>query len=109
MPLSGPQRPAGELAGKVRRECTLPGLRPARRPFPHTSLTAIVVKELDLDKLLGLSHAEIERICIDVLKRIALEGRKHVTREDFDEALARQERRKQALAKSQAIGLPEVD
>ena len=60
-------------------------------------------------KLEGMSHAEVERVCLDALKRSVLKGRKTVSKDDLNEAIERQEYRKQTLMKSQMDGVPMVD
>jgi SpoVK/Ycf46/Vps4 family AAA+-type ATPase len=60
-------------------------------------------------RLAGMSHAEIERVCLDVLKQLALKGLTEISTADFLHAIQRQERRKQALAKSRANGRPRVN
>lgn len=62
-----------------------------------------------VDKMIGLSHADIERICLEVLKIAVLEGKNKLTPDDMDRGIIRQERRKQALAKSRPNGTPLVD
>jgi SpoVK/Ycf46/Vps4 family AAA+-type ATPase len=75
----------------------------ASQPRPTFSLSSAAAK------LEGMSHAEIERVCLDVLRRSALKGVRGFTRADIDEAIARQEQRKQTLLKSQAVGTPAVN
>jgi SpoVK/Ycf46/Vps4 family AAA+-type ATPase len=60
-------------------------------------------------RLMGMSHAEVERVCIDTLKRSILRGSRGVSSEDVDKAIKRQEARKQILLKSQSDGIPVVD
>lgn len=74
--------------------------------FPHhkNSLKGFS-KRLD-----GMSHAEIERVCLDVLRNLVIHGDFLPPSRLIEEAVARQERRKQALAKSQSVGgRPVVD
>ena len=61
------------------------------------------------EPLEGMSHAEIERVCLDALKRCALKGQRKPSREDVELSLKRQEHRKQALAKSRSAGAPVVE
>lgn len=56
-----------------------------------------------------MTHAEVERVCLDTLKRSVLRGSKNVSSDDVDEAVKRQETRKQILLKSQSDGVPVVD
>ena len=60
-------------------------------------------------QLNGMSHAEIERVCLDILKHLALQNRKDISIDDFSKAVSRQMLRKQALAKSKAAGEPKVN
>lgn len=60
-------------------------------------------------RLYGMSHAEIERVCIDALKHLALTNKSEITATDFFNSVARQELRKQALARSQTTGKPKVN
>jgi len=62
-----------------------------------------------LAKLRGLSHAEIERICLDMMKWVAIEGRTTTDVRDLDRAIRKQIQRKQALLRSQSKGQPAVD
>jgi SpoVK/Ycf46/Vps4 family AAA+-type ATPase len=62
-----------------------------------------------VERLDGVSHAEVERVCFDVLKQTALRGCRSVNAEDLELAIQRQEYRKQALARSRASGAPSVD
>ncbi len=57
----------------------------------------------------GMSHAEIERLCFDVLKQAILHSSRRITRDDVASAILRQDYRKQALTKSRSIGPPAVD
>ena len=60
-------------------------------------------------RLAGMSHAEVERVCLDLLRQVALTDRTRVGVADLAQALDRQERRKQALRRSRTEGVPEVD
>ena len=60
-------------------------------------------------RLKGMTHAEVERVCLDTLKRNVLKGNSNVSSDDIDEAIRRQETRKQILLKSQSDGVPTVD
>lgn len=60
-------------------------------------------------RLHGMSHAEIERVCLDALRRVVLRGERTVSLADFDRAVERQEQRKQILALSRRGGPPAVD
>lgn len=57
----------------------------------------------------GLSHADIERCCFDLLKRTILEFKDSIDHEDLDWAIQKQERRKQALTVSTPNGNPHID
>ena len=72
---------------------------------PHPSAVTGSV----FDSLEGMSHAEVERVCFDVLRGLALKGQKTVTKEDFERAIQRQARRRQALEKSRPSGPPVVN
>ena len=61
------------------------------------------------EKLAGMSYAEVERVSLDVLKHVALEGKREITQAEIEQAVQKQERRKQALIRSKAIGNPIVD
>ncbi len=67
-------------------------------PRPVVSLSQMAAS------LEGLSHAEIERVCLDALRRKILAGARTLTREDLDHAVARQVRRQQMLQRSRATG-----
>jgi SpoVK/Ycf46/Vps4 family AAA+-type ATPase len=45
----------------------------------------------------GSSHADVERLALDALKRMALEGRRKLDPSDFEEALQRFRQRKQVI------------
>jgi len=63
-----------------------------------------------VERLDGMSHAEVERVCLDVLKQTALRsGGKTVGPEELELAVRRQEYRQQALERSRASGAPSVD
>jgi len=74
----------------------------------HARVAASIVESMAAE-LHGMSHAEIERVCFDILKHAALKGLREITRADFDRAVAHQQYRQQALAKSRRSGLPNVD
>src|SRR5579885_1876049 len=73
--------------------------------FPWSSATL----EAAASRLDGMTHAEVERICLDVARRRALSGGGLLTEESFEQAIKRQERRQQALLRSRGTGLPTVD
>jgi SpoVK/Ycf46/Vps4 family AAA+-type ATPase len=61
-------------------------------------------------RLAGMSHAEIERVCVDALRTRVLAGRRALTREDMDQAVAKQLSRQRALLSSVAsVPPPAVD
>jgi SpoVK/Ycf46/Vps4 family AAA+-type ATPase len=62
-----------------------------------------------VDAFLGLTHAEIERVCLDALRKLALKGSRELTQEDVSKALVNQQRRKQALARAENTTAPRVD
>jgi SpoVK/Ycf46/Vps4 family AAA+-type ATPase len=63
-----------------------------------------------VERLEGMSHAEVELVCLDVLKQAVLRGGGRVVgREDLEVAVQRQEHRRQALERSRPGGAPRVD
>lgn len=62
-----------------------------------------------VSRLEGMSHAEIERVCLDVLKQAVLRGSPAVSDDDLELAVRRQEYRQQILLRSRASGAPSVD
>lgn len=61
-------------------------------------------------RLAGMSHAEVERVCLDVLKQSLLRGNgRALGTQELDIAVSRQEYRQQALERSRASGAPSVD
>lgn len=61
------------------------------------------------DNLLGMSYAEVERVCVDVMKRVALKGRRTIRDGDILWAVNKQERRKQLMIDSESDGHPSID
>jgi SpoVK/Ycf46/Vps4 family AAA+-type ATPase len=55
-----------------------------------------------VSKLLGMSYADIERICIDAIKKAVLKKRKSVSETEFAAAL-RQENRRRSLASRRSL------
>jgi SpoVK/Ycf46/Vps4 family AAA+-type ATPase len=76
-------------------------LRTVRCPSPQFDMAT--------QRLTGMSHAELERVCLDVLKKTVLISKKVVAEEDFEEAIRNQEIRKQALARARADGATKID
>jgi SpoVK/Ycf46/Vps4 family AAA+-type ATPase len=70
---------------------------------PRSSLTPFA------KRLEGMSHAEIERVCLDVMRTSVLAGARGPSEALLEEAVTRQERRRQALARSKPVGRPSVD
>lgn len=62
-----------------------------------------------VDQLEGSTFGDVERICIDVLKTCALEGRTKLQRQDLETAMQRQALRRQAIEKSRPADSPKVD
>lgn len=60
-------------------------------------------------RLLGMSHADIERACFDLLKQAVLESKHIIDEADLKWALQKQESRKQALTISTPTGIPHID
>lgn len=73
--------------------------------MPHPELTTPSM----LEALDGMSYAEIERLCFDVLKQAVLKGKERLSRTDMDEAIKHQMLRRQALSRSRPHGSPIVD
>ncbi len=67
----------------------------------------------DLEKLVnaldGMSHGEVERVCLDALKKHILDGGKGSPSEHLEIALKRQAMRTDALSKSGRTGTAHVD
>jgi SpoVK/Ycf46/Vps4 family AAA+-type ATPase len=63
-----------------------------------------IVQELE-----GSTHAEVERVCLDAVKRAALDGRRVVSRNDWDHALGRHRHRRQVMEAGRADQPPVVD
>lgn len=61
--------------------------------FRHKALT---LTEPLLDQMVGLAHADIERVCFDAIKEAVLQGKTELTNHEFERALT-QECRRQAL------------
>jgi AAA+ superfamily predicted ATPase len=51
-------------------------------------------------KVSGMTHADIERVCVDALKKAALAGRQSLAADDLSEAVERQQVRRQILDRS---------
>lgn len=60
-------------------------------------------------QLKGVSFADVERVCLDVLRASAMEGRTRLTEKDLPEAIARQLQRRRILESSLAWDAPRVD
>jgi SpoVK/Ycf46/Vps4 family AAA+-type ATPase len=58
--------------------------------------------------LQGMSFADAERVCLDVLKRLALEGRQKLTPALLTAAVTRQQRRKHLLNRTDSSELPTI-
>jgi ATP-dependent 26S proteasome regulatory subunit len=58
--------------------------------------------------LQGMSFADVERVCLDVLKRLALEGRQQLIPALLTAAVARQQRRKHSLTRTEFSVSPTV-
>jgi SpoVK/Ycf46/Vps4 family AAA+-type ATPase len=65
---------------------------------------SLVVHELD-----GATHAEVERIALDALKRVALDGRATLDEADFKESLHRYKQRRQVMGSRRPDERPTVD
>ena len=59
--------------------------------------------------LVGMSHAEVERTCIDILKECVLEGKKTCQEKDIDRAVKRQKDRIRILKYVSSDAHPKVD
>jgi SpoVK/Ycf46/Vps4 family AAA+-type ATPase len=62
-----------------------------------------------IEAFLGLTHAEIERICLDSLRKMALRGSRQLNKEDIGKALTNQQRRRQALTYMDYQKTPHID
>jgi SpoVK/Ycf46/Vps4 family AAA+-type ATPase len=62
-----------------------------------------------IEAFLGLTHAEIERICLDALRKMALRGSRQLNKEDIGKALTNQQRRRQALTYMGYQKTPHID
>lgn len=75
--------------------------------------TGKMKSELDfaeqIDAFYGLTHAEIERICLDALRKTAMRGARQVSKDDITKALTNQQRRKQALTYMDYRQNPQID
>lgn len=92
------ERPSEEQIGQL-----LQGLLQSE-PQPDFSLRDVA------GRLAGMSHAEIERMCLDALRSKVLAGRRLLTRDDVDRAVAKQLARQRALINSVAdVPPPAVD
>lgn len=60
-------------------------------------------------KLCGSSFGDVERVCVDVLKQCAIEGRSRASQQQLLAAVRRQEERKRILAESRPTETPRVD
>jgi SpoVK/Ycf46/Vps4 family AAA+-type ATPase len=63
---------------------------------PHFNLTT------PISKLVGMSYADIERICIDAIKKAVLKKRKSVSETEFAAALRQETRRKGLVSRRSA-------
>ncbi len=72
--------------------------------LPSNPALGPVVRELT-----GGTHAEVERVCLDAAKRAALDGRRAVSRDDWDHALARHRQRRQVMDARRSDQPPAVD
>lgn len=60
-------------------------------------------------KLIGMSHAEVERVSYDILRNSVINGITEISDKVLNEAFKKQERRKQSLIRSQGNRKPSVD
>lgn len=63
--------------------------------FRHKALTLTAPL---LDQMVGLAHADIERICFDAIKEAVLEGKTELTNHEFASAVAQECRRQTLIA-----------
>lgn len=79
----------------------------------HRHLSPLGVVRNSLAKrageLLNMSHADVERVCVDILKRCVMEGKKTFQEEDIERAIQRQKHRQQILNRVSADVHPKVD
>ncbi len=66
-------------------------------PFATTRTNDAVSK-----RLVGMSHADVERICLDAIRRAILDGKRKVSSQQIEQSVQKQERRRQALLKSKS-------
>jgi SpoVK/Ycf46/Vps4 family AAA+-type ATPase len=62
-----------------------------------------------INSFIGLTHAEIERICLDALRKMTLRGSSQIDEDDILKALSNQQRRKQALILANPHTIPQID
>ena len=77
-----------------------------RRLF-HLALPSEVLQAATVS-LQGMSFADAERVCLDVLKRLALDGRQQVIPTLLTAAVSRQQRRKHSLTRTEFSVPPTV-
>jgi SpoVK/Ycf46/Vps4 family AAA+-type ATPase len=71
-----------------------------------------VPKKVSVEKakeLLNMSHAEVERVCVDVLKSCVMEGKKACKKNDIERAIQRQKHRQKILNRVSGELHPKVD
>ena len=60
-------------------------------------------------ELVNMSHGEVERVCLDVLKTCVMEGRNTCQEKDIERAIQRQKRRQEILNRVSEDVHPKVD
>jgi SpoVK/Ycf46/Vps4 family AAA+-type ATPase len=71
-----------------------------------------IPKNVSVEKakeLLNMSHAEVERVCVDVLKSCVMEGKKVCKKNDIERAIQRQKHRQKILNRVSGELHPKVD
>ncbi len=58
---------------------------------------------------INMSHGEVERVCLDVLKACVMEGRNTCQEKDIEQAIQRQKHREEILKRAFGWALPKVD
>lgn len=80
--------------------------------FLRRRLSFCRLAEVDIDwygkQLIGSSFGDVERVCSDILKTCAIEGRRTIQRSDLDSAILRNDLRWQALLKARPQQQPRV-
>lgn len=60
-------------------------------------------------ELLDMSHGEVERVCLDVLKSCVMDGKRTCQKKDIEQAIQRQKHREEILKRASEGALPKID